>query len=245
MVVFTRDPGLSFIVLGLVLGIISGLAFFMIVVMDWDIGPVEVISLVVFVGYSVTYALHIAHNYSEVEEDDPDVQMGLASRGYASCDSPAAGETKVTASKAVSRRCCCLPRSESEKYRRRRTDAIRRERTRLAMMNIGGATLSSAASTMGSSTFLLLCTLTIFVKLGIVVIAVTILSITFALVALPAALVVLGPDSEPFVLRTARRVSAWFCPLGKLPAVSDNSHAAVPNETNGQERKVLVAGYPC
>ena len=27
--------------------------------------PLEVISLVVFVGYSVTYALHIAHNYNQ------------------------------------------------------------------------------------------------------------------------------------------------------------------------------------
>merc|ERR1719446_549000 len=34
--------------------------------MKWKIGPIEVISLVVFVGYSVTYSLHIAHNYVEV-----------------------------------------------------------------------------------------------------------------------------------------------------------------------------------
>merc|ERR1719282_742589 len=55
MLVFTGDPILAFFVLCLVIGIISGLAFFMITLMGWEIGPIEVISLVVFVGYSVTY----------------------------------------------------------------------------------------------------------------------------------------------------------------------------------------------
>ena len=33
----------------------------------------QVISLVVFVGYSVTYALHIAHDYSEAKASDPEL----------------------------------------------------------------------------------------------------------------------------------------------------------------------------
>merc|ERR1719240_702087 len=61
---------------------------------------------------------------------------------------------------------------------------LRRARTRMAVLHVGGATLSSAMSTMGSSMFLLFCTLNIFVKLGAVVIAVTLLSIVFALVPL-------------------------------------------------------------
>jgi len=44
------------------------------VVMEWKIGPIEVISLVVFVGYSVTYSLHIAHNYVEVSCSDPECE---------------------------------------------------------------------------------------------------------------------------------------------------------------------------
>merc|ERR1712061_741830 len=60
MLMFTADPWLSFLVLVVVLGIISGLAFFMVTLMAWRLGPIEVISLVVFVGYSVTYALHVA-----------------------------------------------------------------------------------------------------------------------------------------------------------------------------------------
>ena len=38
----------------------------------------EVISLVVFVGYSVTYALHIAHNYNQMREDDQDLRAAEA-----------------------------------------------------------------------------------------------------------------------------------------------------------------------
>merc|ERR1719199_1336963 len=73
MLAFTKDPWTSFLVTSLVLGIISGLAFFIVVLMGWDIGPIEVISLVVFVGYSVTYSLHIAHNYVEVPATDPEM----------------------------------------------------------------------------------------------------------------------------------------------------------------------------
>eukprot|EP00435_Cladocopium_sp_Y103_P023570 s2577_g5.t1 len=65
---------------------------------------------------------------------------------------------------------------------------LREARTRVAVLHVGGATLSSALSTAGSSAFLLLCTLTIFVKLGGVVVAVTVLSILGAIVTLPAAL---------------------------------------------------------
>eukprot|EP00913_Durusdinium_trenchii_P006822 g6413.t1 len=66
---------------------------------------------------------------------------------------------------------------------------LREARTRVAVLHVGGATLSSALSTAGSSAFLLFCTLTIFVKLGAVVVAVTVLSIVAAIVTLPAALI--------------------------------------------------------
>ena len=41
---------------------------------------------------------------------------------------------------------------------------LRQARARVAVLHVGGATLSSALSTAGSSAFLLFCTLTIFVK---------------------------------------------------------------------------------
>lgn len=74
---------------------LPGLAFFISCIMAWSIGPIEalepllrlnfprestreVISLVVFVGYSVTYALHIAHNYNQMREDDQDLRAAEA-----------------------------------------------------------------------------------------------------------------------------------------------------------------------
>jgi len=74
ILLFTRDPWLMVVVMLLVIGIICGLGFFMITIMSWKVGPIEVIALVVFVGYSVTYSLHIAHDYSRVGEDHSDLQ---------------------------------------------------------------------------------------------------------------------------------------------------------------------------
>merc|ERR1719329_801827 len=70
MLVFTGNPTLAVLVLVLVLGVIAGLAFFIVFVMGWLIGPIEVIALVVFLGYSVTYSLHVAHSFSEVDSGD-------------------------------------------------------------------------------------------------------------------------------------------------------------------------------
>lgn len=58
---------------------------------------------------------------------------------------------------------------------------------------MGGASLGSATTTVGSSFFLLFCTLGVFTKLGSIAIAVTFLSILYALVLLPAVLIERGP----------------------------------------------------
>lgn len=83
---------------------------------------------------------------------------------------------------------------------------LREARTRVAVLHVGGATLSSALSTAGSSAFLLLCTLTIFVKLGGVVVAVTVLSILGAIVTLPAALMLVGPAPDAWYKQKVRRL---------------------------------------
>jgi hypothetical protein len=178
MTVFTLDPVLAFMVLVLVLGIIVGLAFFMVVVMGWNIGSIEVISLVIFMGYSVTYSLHVAHNYAEakVTEYEGDVEAPLAD--------PASGK-----------------RSPRE---------LRHRRTKEAIEHIGSAVLSSAMSTFGSSCFLLGCTMVIFVKLGAVVLAVTVLSVLSCLVTLPALLILIGPPQQRWHLRCASCMKSLF-----------------------------------
>jgi len=153
MLIFTLDPVLSIYVVLATVGVMCGLAFFIIVVMNWNIGPIEVIALIVFTGYAVTYSLHIAHKYSSNEgvlTEPMPLDMEIAT-------------------------------------------AVRFQRTSYAMKSIAGAAIGSAVTTIGCSIFLLFCTLTIFQKLGMVVLAVTTMSIVTALIPLPAVLLCAGP----------------------------------------------------
>jgi len=61
--IFTRSAHLAFLVMMVVMSIIICLLFFMVVLMEWPIGAIEVLSLIVFVGFAVDYCLHIAHKY--------------------------------------------------------------------------------------------------------------------------------------------------------------------------------------
>jgi len=81
MLVFTQSAVMSLFVIVATLTVMCGLAFFIVFVMGWTIGLLETISVVYFIGYAVTYSLHIAHSYAspealqrtteEVDEDDP------------------------------------------------------------------------------------------------------------------------------------------------------------------------------
>jgi len=67
------------------------------------------------------------------------------------------------------------------------------QRTIFAMKAMGSATSGSAVTTSGSALFLIFCTLTLFVKLGAMCFTLTTASIIFALLALPAFLMLFGP----------------------------------------------------
>jgi predicted RND superfamily exporter protein len=197
--VFTGSLKVACLVTGLVLGVVAGLAFFMVVPCDWDIGAIEVLSLVVFMGYAVTYSLHIAHLYTEVGEETKEFnelentwlerERKRDARRKTKSGSYALGSDDPIVSKLT---------------------RLRRSKTRIAVLHVGGATMSSAVSTMGSSVFLLFCTMNIFVKLGAVVIAVTLLSIIFALIPLQALLMECGPKETCFQrFSPDRQSSAW------------------------------------
>jgi hypothetical protein len=215
--IFTGSVLLACLVTFLVLGIIAGLAFFMVVLCGWKIGPIEVVSLVVFMGYAVTYSLHIAHNYGEVDLD---------TKGFLEYENAWILKEKKRQIRRTKRRKMYTKSGNSDAAETQGSDAdpsgsteneqddfmfdgiknddkdslaaLRRAKTRMAVLHVGGATMSSAASTLGSSFFLLFCTMNIFLKLGSVVIAVTLLSIVFALVPLQAVLMVLGPKETCF-----------------------------------------------
>lgn len=168
MLAFTRDCILAVLVSLSTISVICCLAFFMVVVAAWPIGPIEVLGLIVFVGYAVTYSLHVAHRYG--------------SRDFGAADTTPLGLGGAA--------------------------AIRYRRTEFALKSMGGGALGSAVTTAGCAAFLLVCTLTIFQRLGSVVLMVTLLSIGAALVPLPAALLCLGP----------RNPSSCCC---KKPTASD------------------------
>eukprot|EP00929_Paragymnodinium_shiwhaense_P041948 TRINITY_DN21789_c0_g1_i1.p1 TRINITY_DN21789_c0_g1~~TRINITY_DN21789_c0_g1_i1.p1 ORF type:complete len:1273 (+),score=262.68 TRINITY_DN21789_c0_g1_i1:219-4037(+) len=176
MIVFTRDAALSFFVVLATVGVVCGLAFFITTVMQWAVGPIEVISLIVFIGYAVTYALHVAHKYGSLPTDpegeplSPAAQALRGGEGGLPDPSPSSSGSSLAGS------------------------TIQEKRARFALMSIGPAAVGSAITTAGCAVFLLFCTMTIFQKLGAVVLAVTVMSILTAVCTLPAALMVCGPS---------------------------------------------------
>jgi len=61
---FTRNHLLPIYSVCVVIGAIGGVAFFMINVMSWSIGPIEVIGLISFCGYALSCALQVSCRYS-------------------------------------------------------------------------------------------------------------------------------------------------------------------------------------
>eukprot|EP00931_Biecheleriopsis_adriatica_P060976 TRINITY_DN3663_c0_g1_i1.p1 TRINITY_DN3663_c0_g1~~TRINITY_DN3663_c0_g1_i1.p1 ORF type:complete len:1261 (-),score=167.05 TRINITY_DN3663_c0_g1_i1:136-3918(-) len=60
---------LSAIVFMLVMMVTISLLFFMVAV-GWRLGPIELLSLIIFVGYSTTFALHVVHGYGEAKDQE-------------------------------------------------------------------------------------------------------------------------------------------------------------------------------
>mmetsp|Transcript_11065 Transcript_11065/g.24294 ORF Transcript_11065/g.24294 Transcript_11065/m.24294 type:complete len:854 (+) Transcript_11065:1158-3719(+) len=147
---FTRVLRLALFVMVTVILVICWQLFFMVVVMGWMIGAVEVISLIVFIGYSITYCIHLVHAYgSHVDE------FGAEGAGH---------DTKG-----------------------------RHRRAAFAIATIGSAIGGSAMTTLVSAVLLLFCQVVIFVKFGVVICVITVLSVFFSLVFLPSLLMLAGP----------------------------------------------------
>mmetsp|Transcript_83887 Transcript_83887/g.234122 ORF Transcript_83887/g.234122 Transcript_83887/m.234122 type:complete len:1307 (-) Transcript_83887:113-4033(-) len=196
--IFTGDLYIACLVFFLVIVNISGLVFFMVSVMRWAVGPIEIIFLVVFLGYSVTFGLHMAVNYTEVMPGNPELLHALKLQKKRAMERARRVRDKGDSG-------ATLERDEIHDGDEVLTaPALRQARTRVAVLHVGGAILSSTISTVGSSVFLLVCTLSIFVKLGFVILVVVGLSFMVTLVALPAVLMLLGPAPEPCYKRWHR-----------------------------------------
>lgn len=64
MLLFTRSTILSTFVVWSTIVVVGTLAFFIVVLMTWKIGLIEVVAMIYFIGYAVTYSLHITHVYA-------------------------------------------------------------------------------------------------------------------------------------------------------------------------------------
>jgi hypothetical protein len=161
--------------------IIIAQVFIMVVALGWSMGAVEVVALIVFLGYVLTFNLHIAHAYSHapayVSNDEED---GLATHIDIS-----SGSTH----REYSLRHKCFGGHEAMRERLHRT----RHACTMARSIIG-----SAGTTVGCAVFLLLCVLQFFVKFGVVIVLVTVCSLSYSLVFLPALLMVCGTTSGSF-----------------------------------------------
>lgn len=146
--IVTMDVLLSTFVVMATSSVVCFLMFFMVVVMGWVIGPIEIIALIAFIGYAMTYSLHIVHRYASFRP------LSIQSWG---------------------------------------NQKLRIERVDYSLRTIGMAALGSANTTVACSVPMVFCTLTIFNKLGGVVLVVTVLSILMALVPLPSLLLCAGP----------------------------------------------------
>eukprot|EP00439_Symbiodinium_sp_Y106_P036328 s6179_g4.t1 len=224
VLVFTRSTHLSLIVMLVVMMIVLGLLFFMVIIMSWKIGAIEVLSLIVFVGFAVDYCLHLSHKYhschiTDVEEQDDEdeeeeedqepqsVATRLQNIGRKSI-SMAAGATKpgksgnhrvsMKISDIAVTKATTEKREQNKRVLSKNRSAERFERSKYALERIGGSIVGSALTTIGSACFLLPCTMHVFFKLGAVVCGVTAYAVVFALVPLPAVLMCFGPCGHDF-----------------------------------------------
>jgi hypothetical protein len=171
--------------------IIVSMLFFMCCVMGWTMGAVEVVALIVFLGYMFTFNLHVVHAYNHMPmAKDPAPSLLTRDVDGDSEDS----ETK------------------EEKLQKEINDE-RCKRARYALTAMGRSLLGSSTTSVGCALFLLFCTLQFFVTFGVVILLVTTLSLVYSLVFLPALLMVAGPTTK-----SCQALTAWLAELVNAPA---------------------------
>jgi len=205
---FTFSLHLAVMVMFVVLAIIIGLLFFMVVIMKWPIGAIEVLCLIVFVGFAVDYCLHVAHKYhtchiNQVTDLPPDeVPISAAASNFSSSSHGGRrSSSKRTSSIKIDVGDKPVDLSETANERKKLSSVLlaqnrgeeRFARTKYALERMGGAVVGSACTTVGCAAFLLPCQLVIFTKIGAVVMAVTVYAIVYTILPLPSLLMIMGP----------------------------------------------------
>lgn len=182
---FTRSLHLAIIVMFAVLCVIALLFFFMVYIMEWKIGAIEILSLIVFIGFAVDYCLHIGHKYHSCNMIGGDEGMHCQDiHEVMHCPSGTSND---------SRRSWMRRWRTWSTHRQQNKSKERIERAQFALKRIGSSVFGSALTTIGCAGFLIPCEIVIFMKIGSIVVAVTTLAVVFALLPLPALLMIVGP----------------------------------------------------
>merc|ERR1712232_1464577 len=63
VLIFARSLRLALACMCVVMSIVFSLLFYMLVILQWSLGAIEVLSLIIFIGFAVDYALHLAQKY--------------------------------------------------------------------------------------------------------------------------------------------------------------------------------------
>mmetsp|Transcript_30641 Transcript_30641/g.80389 ORF Transcript_30641/g.80389 Transcript_30641/m.80389 type:complete len:403 (-) Transcript_30641:71-1279(-) len=223
MVIVTRNAYLSIFVTASTIGVVCGLGFVVVVVLQWEVGAIEVISLIVFVGYALDYSLHVVQKYGTHSQ-------GTCSHAVADHRGPGHGEASDSGA--------------GEGF-------PQKQRVTYALTSIGTAATGSAITTVGSAVFLLFATLTIFKDIGIMLLITTSLSIFTALVPLPAALMLCGPrdpkDHISPILRLGPRLVQWCLGMvrrspNKALEIQDEPGDALSANKDWSQRKEVTVG---
>jgi len=228
VLLFTRSIHLASIVMFVVMTIIIGLLFVMVKILGWKIGAIEVLSLIVFMGLSVDYCLHLAHKYhschitdveeesdEEEEEEVPASALGTLRKSISGISGQQTGRraSRITVTISETPLTQDTKRKANRKILSQNRSTERFERAKYALERIGSAIVGSALTTMGSACFLLPCVVHVFYKLGAVVCAVTLYALVFTLIPLPAILMCIGPcghDFKSLLVLLGRQASQLF-----------------------------------
>ena len=200
VLLFTASPRVAACVIINISGILTCvLAFF--VLAGWSLGIVEAVSISILLGSSVDYSLHIADAYIECcKADDTEQHLAVATLdAVASLD--AEDDAQVDDSPAARRR------------------QRRRVFVQQALARIGGSVLHASITTFLSVIALVGCVVRIFVEFGMIIAASVLSSIAFALVALPALLMLLGPAEIEEGQAWRRRAVSLGCAVAVLCSI--------------------------
>merc|ERR1740121_2199655 len=105
------------------------------------------------------------------------------------------------------------------------------ERAKFALQKIGPSVFGSGLTTLGSAAFLLPCSLHVFYRIGAVVCGITVYAEFFALLFLPAVLMIIGLAGHNFQGCMLFNVQDWD--IDPLASNTDSPHAGTARKSGG------------